>query len=148
MALQYKEVTPLAQYKEVTPLAQYKETATATIYSYVVILQASGPSMTAYIHIRTLSEGHSDSINSLAFSRCGRYLASSSDDKCVIIWRLDDGSILYRLLLDSSVTVVFCHPTLRDTVIIGCEDGNLCQLRHLRIVCLLALPRSAKLISL
>ncbi|KAG2090302.1 WD40-repeat-containing domain protein [Suillus cothurnatus] len=89
--------------------------------------------MTAYIHIRTLSEGHSDSINSLAFSRCGRYLASGSDDKCVIIWRLDDGSILYRLLLDSSVTVVFWHPTLRDTVIIGCEDGNLCQLRHLRI---------------
>lgn len=89
--------------------------------------------MTAYIHTRTLSEGHSDSINSLAFSRCGRYLASGSDDKCVIIWRLDDGSILYRLLLDSSVTVVFWHPTLRDTVIIGCEDGNLCQLRHLRI---------------
>ncbi|KAG2742160.1 WD40 repeat-like protein, partial [Suillus brevipes Sb2] len=89
--------------------------------------------MTAYIHTHTLSEGHSDSINTLAFSCCGRYLASGSDDKCVIIWRLDDGSVLYRLLLDSSVTVVFWHPTLKDTVIIGCEDGNLCQLRHLRI---------------
>ncbi|KAG2742236.1 WD40 repeat-like protein [Suillus brevipes Sb2] len=89
--------------------------------------------MTAYIHIRTLTEGHSDSVRSLAFSRCGRYLASGSDDKCVIIWRLDDGSILYCLLLDSSVTVVFWHPALRDAVIVGCEDGNLCQLRHLRI---------------
>ncbi|KAG1892795.1 hypothetical protein F4604DRAFT_1913492 [Suillus subluteus] len=89
--------------------------------------------MTAYIHIHTLSEGHSDSINSLAFSRCRQYLASGSDDKCAIIWKLDGGSVLYRLLLDSSVTVVFWHPTLRDTVIIGCEDSNLCQLRHLWI---------------
>ncbi|KAG2126966.1 WD40-repeat-containing domain protein, partial [Suillus bovinus] len=85
-----------------------------------------------YIHTRTLSEGHSDSINSLAFSHCGKYLASGSDDKCVIIWRLDDGSILYHLLLDSSVTVVFWHPALRDTVIIGCEDGNLANLISLQ----------------
>jgi WD40 repeat protein len=129
--------SPLRFYNKEVTRAYLRGSVQRNCHYIYSILRASSPSMTAYIHIRTLTEGHSDSVRSLAFSRCGRYLASGSDDKCVIIWRLDDGSILYRLLLDSSVTVVFWHPTLRDTVIVGCEDGNLCQLRHLRIVSLL-----------
>jgi len=92
--------------------------------------------MTAYVHHRTLTGGHSDSVNCVAFSCCGQYLATGGDDNCLIIWRLNDGSILYRFVFRSPVNVVFWHKKVPDAVISGCEDGTLCQLEDFWIVSL------------
>src|ERR687885_254050 len=42
----------------------------------------------------TSLKGHLDRINSLAFSRDGKILASGSDDKTINIWQLDTGKII------------------------------------------------------
>ncbi|KIK27014.1 hypothetical protein PISMIDRAFT_34219, partial [Pisolithus microcarpus 441] len=59
---------------------------------------------------------HTDSINTLAFSPCGVYLASGGDDRQLIIWRVSDGTLLYRLVLESAVTAVMWHPTGRGVL--------------------------------
>jgi COMPASS component SWD3 len=90
--------------------------------------------MAAYVHHRTLTEGHSDSVNSLSFSCCGQYLATGGDDHCLIVWRLKDGSVLYRFVFNSPVSVVFWHLKAKNNIIVGCEDGTLSQLANIRLV--------------
>ncbi|KAG1730200.1 WD40-repeat-containing domain protein [Suillus lakei] len=86
--------------------------------------------MAAYVHHCMLTEGHSDSMNCLSFSSCRQYLATGRDDNCFIIWRLNDGSVLYQFVFNSPVNVAFWHLKLADIVIIGCEDGTLSQLAN------------------
>ena len=45
----------------------------------------------------TALKGHSDRINSLAFSPDGKILASGSDDKTIKIWQLDTGKLICTL---------------------------------------------------
>jgi COMPASS component SWD3 len=90
--------------------------------------------MAAYVHHRMLTEGHSDSVNCLSFSSCRQYLGTGGDDNCFIIWRLNDGSVLYRFVFNSPVSVVFWHPKLTDVVVVGCEDGTISQLANFGLV--------------
>nr|VWO95111.1 Transcriptional repressor rco-1 [Ganoderma boninense] len=83
----------------------------------------------AYIELHTLTKGHSDTINSLAFSRDGVHLASGGDDHLVIIWNAQNAQLLYRLVFESAVDCVIWHPVHPETVIIGLETGYLFQLR-------------------
>ncbi|MDB9356222.1 protein kinase, partial [Nodularia spumigena CS-587/03] len=46
--------------------------------------------------ISTLT-GHSDSVNSLAFSRDGQFLASGSDDKTIKLWNVLTGKDISTL---------------------------------------------------
>ncbi|KAH7906047.1 WD40-repeat-containing domain protein [Hygrophoropsis aurantiaca] len=85
-------------------------------------MAASG---TAYVRVKTFQDGHSETINILAFSPCGTYLASGSEDQSLIIWRISDGTQLCRFTFDSSINFLVWHPALiiRNTVFCGTEDG-------------------------
>ena len=85
--------------------------------------------------VHELTGGHTDSINTLAFSPCGTFLASGGDDKQLIIWRVSDGNLLYQLVLESAVTAVMWHPTTRGTLFCACENGALCRLKDFSRVC-------------
>ena len=85
--------------------------------------------------VHELTQGHTDSINTLAFSPCGVYLASGGDDKQLIIWRVSDGTLLYQLVLESAVTAVIWHPTAKGVIFCACENGAFCCLKDLRKVC-------------
>ncbi|EIW56587.1 WD40 repeat-like protein, partial [Trametes versicolor FP-101664 SS1] len=81
----------------------------------------------AYVELHKLQGGHSDTINCVAFSPNGAYLASGGDDYALVIWNVSQGRQLYRTLFRSSVDYIIWHPTLPDTVIIGCSNGTLQQ---------------------
>ncbi|KAH9920994.1 WD40-repeat-containing domain protein [Amylocystis lapponica] len=86
-------------------------------------------SSTAYVHQHTLTEGHSATINSVAFSPDGNYLASGGNDHHLIIWNTSDGVQLYRAVMDSKVDCIIWHPVHPETLIVGCESGALYQIR-------------------
>lgn len=91
-------------------------------------------STSAYIELHTLTKGHSDTINSLAYSRDGVYLASGGDDHLVIIWNAQKAQLLYRLVFESAVDCVIWHPVHPETVIVGLETGYLFQLHDFSLV--------------
>ena len=82
----------------------------------------------AYIELHTFTGGHSDTINFLSFSPDGDYLASCGDDQSVIVWKTDEGRLLYRVLFKSKVDRVIWHPVSPATLVVGCENGYLYQL--------------------
>lgn len=51
-------------------------------------------------------EGHTDSINDVLFSPSGKLLASSSDDKTVVVWDVVSGKIKTRVRLGDRATVL------------------------------------------
>jgi WD40 repeat protein len=44
-----------------------------------------------YLLIRRIAGGHKESIQRLAFSEMGNYLASASKEGTLVIWKTDDG---------------------------------------------------------
>ncbi|KAI9060079.1 WD40 repeat-like protein [Trametes sanguinea] len=88
---------------------------------------------TAYVELHSLSAGHSDTINCLAFSPDGVHLASGGDDYALIIWNALKGRLLYRLLFNASVGCVLWHPIHPETVIAGCDNGYLFQLHDFNL---------------
>lgn len=90
--------------------------------------------ISAYVELHKLKGGHSDTINCVAFSPNGAYLASGGDDYALVIWNVSQGRQLYRTLFRSSVDYIIWHPTLPDTVIIGCSNGTLQQFHEFSLV--------------
>ena len=89
---------------------------------------------TAYICLHDLNDGHSDVVNTLAFSPNGLYLATGSDDASVIIWNATNGAYLYRIPCDSGVDSLLWHPVEEETVIAGCDSGYLIQTQGFTLV--------------
>ncbi|KAI0682822.1 WD40-repeat-containing domain protein [Cerioporus squamosus] len=81
----------------------------------------------AYIEVKHLTNGHSDTINTLSFSPGGTHLASGGDDFALIIWNISKGQLLYRLLYNVAVDCVLWHPIHPETVIVGLSNGYLGQ---------------------
>ncbi|RDX51813.1 WD40 repeat-like protein [Lentinus brumalis] len=83
-------------------------------------------SASAYIQLHTLV-GHSDTINSLSFSKDGTHLASGGDDQSVIIWNTLKGQLLYRVMFEDAVDCVLWHPVHPETIIAGLVSGYMFQ---------------------
>ncbi|RPD61509.1 WD40 repeat-like protein [Lentinus tigrinus ALCF2SS1-6] len=88
----------------------------------------------AYIEVKHLSSGHSDTVNSLSFSPAGTHLASGGDDLALCIWNVSKGQLLYRLLFDEAVDAVLWHPIHPETVIVGLSNGYLGQVHGFSLV--------------
>ncbi len=88
----------------------------------------------AYVEVHSLTWGHSDTVNALCFSPDGRYLASGGSDGNLLIWDVQAGQLLFRRLFNSPLTSLLWHPTAPDTVIIGCEDGEIAQVNGFTLV--------------
>lgn len=91
-------------------------------------------SSTAYVVSHTLTEGHSDTINAVAFSPDGKHLASGGDDRVAIVWDTSGGTLLYRAKFDSQVDCLLWHPVYPDTLIVGCANGSIHQLYDFSLV--------------
>lgn len=100
----------------------------------LVLMASSNFSTSAYIEVHTLTKGHSDTINSLAYSKDGTYLASGGDNNLVIIWNAQNAQLLYRLAFESAVDCVIWHPVHPETVIVGLGTGYLFQLHDFSLV--------------
>ncbi|KAJ5096732.1 hypothetical protein N7456_007453 [Penicillium angulare] len=55
-------------------------------------------------------QGHTRQIQSISWSRCGRYLLTSSQDWKCILWDLDDGSRLRTVRFEAPVYIAELHP--------------------------------------
>ncbi|KAI6013586.1 WD40-repeat-containing domain protein [Pisolithus microcarpus] len=77
----------------------------------------------AYVVHKTLLNEHTDSVNALSFSPCGRYLASGSSDRSICIWKVSSGRFIFRIVFDSQINALLWHSIEKDTLICGCEDG-------------------------
>ena len=65
---------------------------------------------TAYVSQHCLNNSHSGTINTLAFSPNGMYLASGSDDESVIIWSLPLSCYFYCCIFQSLVDSLLLNP--------------------------------------
>ncbi|KAI6138745.1 WD40-repeat-containing domain protein [Pisolithus tinctorius] len=83
-----------------------------------------------------LLNGHSNTINVLAFSSCRSYLASGREDKLLIIWRVSDSMLLYVLAFESPVTALVWHPNAPAILFCGCENGAVLRLKNFSAVAL------------
>lgn len=100
------------------------------------------PKMTAYVRHHTLRNGHSDAINCIAFSPSRLYLATGGDDNCIIIWRLEDHTFIYRLMFESPVDALLWlripagSESLvgKDILFSGCRHGLISEASSFRLV--------------
>jgi len=90
--------------------------------------------MSAYVRVRDLHDGHSDSVNCLAFSSEAKYLASGADDHHVIIWNVKSGAAMFNLVFKSPVHCVLWHPLRTDVLICGLADGSVYEASEFSLV--------------
>ncbi|KAI6008457.1 WD40-repeat-containing domain protein [Pisolithus marmoratus] len=88
--------------------------------------------MPAYVEHKTLVGEHGDSVNTVSFSPCGKYLASGSSDHSICIWSMHSGSFLFRVVFDSAINILHWHPAREETLICGCDDGSVLFMSHFR----------------
>jgi len=66
---------------------------------------------------------HDDRINSVAFSRDGKWVVSGSDDNTVRVWETNTGTEISRMTHDGPVTSVAISPDSK-WVVSGSKDGT------------------------
>lgn len=81
-------------------------------------------SMKLYLPLGQLSGGHTDSINSAGFSVDGKSLATGSEEGGLVIWSVEDGLIVERRLLNSSILTVMWDSHVPKRLYFGCMDGT------------------------
>jgi WD40 repeat protein len=85
--------------------------------------------MSAYVLTAQLRGHEKVNITTLAFSPCGSYLASGSEDGQIILWKVDGDMTrrLYVHTLRTCVFVIIWHP-FKEAIIVGCAGGTVLQL--------------------
>lgn len=78
----------------------------------------------SYSCTSTLNACHTDSINVLAFSPCGKYLASGADDGVVYIFNPRQGAKFMKVVAHHAVTTLAWDPTGNGRLYVGREDGQ------------------------
>ncbi|KAF9500285.1 WD40 repeat-like protein [Pleurotus eryngii] len=78
----------------------------------------------SYSCASTLNSCHTDSINVLTFSPCGKYLASGADDGVVYIYNPRQGAKFMKVVAHHAVTTLAWHPTGNGRLFVGREDGQ------------------------
>ncbi|KAI0643949.1 WD40-repeat-containing domain protein [Trametes meyenii] len=79
----------------------------------------------SYVCARNL-QGHKDSVNTVAFSRDGRFLASGGDDCTLLIFDLSTSEIVHKLGCGSPVTSLYWGGHPKDELFVGLGDGRVC----------------------
>ncbi|RDB26681.1 Vegetative incompatibility protein HET-E-1 [Hypsizygus marmoreus] len=74
--------------------------------------------------IHTISNCHTDSVNCLAFSPDGRFLASGADDCVIYIYDYKNGRDVAKITASSSVTALLWHP-VHDQLLVGFANGDI-----------------------
>ncbi|KIK12932.1 hypothetical protein PISMIDRAFT_119949 [Pisolithus microcarpus 441] len=69
--------------------------------------------------------GHTNSINSLAFSPTGSRLASGSEDGSIIIWEPLSSALMYCVAFHSAILSLTWDPRHMYRLFVGCSDGAL-----------------------
>ena len=82
------------------------------------------PSISPYLPIRRITGGHKKSIQCLAFSEIGNYLASASEEGIVVIWKTDDGVQVSSFQLESPPSCLAWDCQRKTRLFIGCLDGT------------------------
>ena len=80
--------------------------------------------MKLYLPLGQLSGGHTDSINSAGFSVDGKSLATGSEEGSLVMWSVEDGSIVERRLLNTSILTVMWDLHVPKRLYFGCMDGT------------------------
>ena len=83
-------------------------------------------------------EDHTESVNVLAFSPTGSYLASGSQDGSLIIWEPITGVTKYRIVCPNAVLSLVWDPRYLNRLFVGCEHGILAVLDNFEVCYILA----------
>lgn len=86
-----------------------------------------------YRLLHTLTKGHTNSVNCVAFCHDGDHLATGGDDCKLIIWNVTRGIAQYIIELNSPVLAILWDPRWHSTLICGCEDGNAVVLSNFHV---------------
>ncbi|KAJ7429073.1 WD40-repeat-containing domain protein [Mycena galericulata] len=79
---------------------------------------------TPVFHQHKVLQNHTDSINAIAFSLDGEYMASGGDDKCVVIFTTRSWKVLKTYGMDTAIRAIAWHPTIPARYLsLGTEDG-------------------------
>lgn len=73
--------------------------------------------------------GHEDSVNALAFSPEGIYLASGGDDGVLLVVDPTNGRIVHKLRFGNPVTTLLWHAHASYELFVGCGDGQVMVVR-------------------
>jgi WD40 repeat protein len=88
---------------------------------------------TPYLPLHILTNGHTGSINCVAFCSSGDHLASGGDDSSLIIWDIPRGVLQYQIKFKSPILSVLWDPRWHSTIICGCQDGTAVILNNFHV---------------
>ncbi|KAG6325843.1 hypothetical protein ID866_13246 [Astraeus odoratus] len=81
------------------------------------------PEYDPYTTVHVLQQEHTDSIVCLAFSSCGHYLASGSNNSTLAIWDVRKGVAIKHFVMTSPVLLVCWDIQSSCCLFCGCQDG-------------------------